>query len=945
MADFTDLIAQMMRIAKRDVRFFAQAVRQITGHNLRYRQIWHSLQHGKWTGNELDAFSKQAQAFKEAHDTHMAIAAALAIYPTEVPEFMSGVRQKIQFSVSDKEILAAIQGLAEPGRTERNILAALEVGRIARKLGVENAEVDQLASTLSERLGVPVTNYRVLNAIDAATSTPTVETVIEDIESDAKLILSIADDLDETPEDASLFVDHLQERYPWATKVHILQAIRHLEVTDRRVNSIHESVEVLFIARKAEIEYAEARTLAAEISEQTGFAVTNALLIKTLSQPEFEINENVIERLFMLGLVAQARRESWQAARLFVQAIMSEIQPVRYHQLERAFAALSFPYTVAEFVAQLESDQAMQHLDVSLADLTKRVADLIGSDIPAERVFRVVQSLGEGATSETVLAHFEEEFASILMIASEMEIPPAAVRETLHKIAVAFEHTITEGAVIRSLQQIDNRPKTIPQVVDELYLQRIVGEMNIPLPRARSLVARLQQVVDHRLTSKSILQKITEMERANRDVETLEVMLQLCNALKLRIPEVHPLLDSLQKETNQFLSATKLWTILKHIDPVHHHHEGIAAYLLIANRLKAGNTKAATVNKAVAWLGENKAAVNRFWSLLEQFRRGQKITESDLAYIFKIAIWPASSVAIMSPNLSRKEQWIHQGIVDSLVSNAFPEGSFFQRWLNPNRSQNEQNRQVVSLKAYGRQCWRTIRSDERRYQVPSNGRAEIIVDEKLRSLIGLHSLQFVQERISAPGLFIRFKLREPAAVGLVCISETGTVEGFQELSNNQWFQALIEAVAFGYYRDLVISGESEYRENDGVIRSRRGGGGKSVARAKKPHRTLPSPRTHKRASQGFYRLEDWYESQEIMRHWVRGHVREVGPHFEASPEKQREAKRAGVRLKPGQTWVVEHERGNPQDHMIVKLDGEDLIEHTVFAPPVRATTELKQILM
>jgi hypothetical protein len=424
MADFTDLIAQRMRIAKQDVRFFAQAVRQITGHNLRYRQIWRSLQHNKWTGRELDAFSKQAQILKEANDTALAIADALTIYPREVPDFMSGVRQKIQFSVSDKEILAAIQGLAEPDRTERNILCcAGSWSSLLRKLGVEKTEVDQLTSTLSERLGVPVTNSQVLNAIDAANSTPTVETVIEDIESDAKLILSIADELDETPEDASLFVDHLQERYPWATKVHILQAIRHLEVTDRRVNSIHESVEVLFIARKAEIEYAEARTLAAEISEQTGFAVTNALLIKTLSQPEFEINENVIERLFMLGLVAQARRESWQAARLFVQAIMSEIQPVRYHQLERAFAALSFPYTVAEVVAQLESDQAMQHLDVSLADLTKRVADLIGSDIPAERVFRVVQSLGEGATSETVLAHFEEEFASILMIASEMEIP------------------------------------------------------------------------------------------------------------------------------------------------------------------------------------------------------------------------------------------------------------------------------------------------------------------------------------------------------------------------------------------------------------------------------------------------------------------------------------------------------------------------------------------
>jgi hypothetical protein len=823
----------------------------------------------------------------------------------------------------------------------QQIQAALEVVIIARRLKIGRATASLLSNELSQRWERSITNQDILKVIHTLGRASANEAVLAEIEKDSKLILAIAKELDELPEDASLFADHLQQKYRWATYTDILQAITYLDSAERKVYAIQESLELVLIAKKLGIERSQVQAMADEITKTTGLAITNQMLVVHVWQMAPVKQHPITDQIFIACTVAQEKNMSLNAAANFTQTFLKQIQaPLSYQQFWQAFSAVNFSLSPADIKAQLVYESIEQQLQISLSELAIKVEEVVGSAIPLERIVEVVQALGSDATTEAVLARYKEEFASVIFIAQEMDIPSSDVRDALHRISQIYGSRVSDEDVIQILKRFDGWPKTISQVVDELFADQIVNVMNMPLPWAKGLAAKLTQITEQPVSNKKVVKTLKAMKEPLHNTESLLAMLLVTKTLGVGVETVLRLLDKIEEGIGKAFSITDFGRILSNIAVVHRNSDDIVSYVLIDQYLGESNEKSAAINDIVAQLKENKTAATRFWPLLKQYTADNQITERDLDYLFKIATWSAYPVQIMSPKIAEQEYWMTQDVLDSLLKETSPEGSLFQG-RERRGQQNQREAQVKLLDNYSNQCWRIIRSDQRRYQVPSRGRAEIMSSERLKSLINLHSVRFVQEGVSAPGVFIQLVFSEPDAIGLLRLTRDSSIEGFHKLSENSWLQALIIAIALAYYRDLVIPGKIYYPKERNQSHNRKGS---PVSSHSPTRRQIPSRQTIKRHSKKLYPLEDWYESQEILRHWVRGHTRWIGPHFEASAEKYRQAELAGVRLRAGETWVIEHERGNPQDQMKVKLDGEDLVEHTYFAPPIHASEELDQIL-
>ena len=258
---------------------------------------------------------------------------------------------------------------------------------------------------------------------------------------------------------------------------------------------------------------------------------------------------------------------------------------------------------------------------------------------------------------------------------------------------------------------------------------------------------------------------------------------------------------------------------------------------------------------------------------------------------------------------------------------------------------------INTLKDFSRQCWREINNEKRRYQVPSKGRAEIMVSDRLKNLIDLNLVRFIQEGIAPPGVFLEFEFSEPSIVDTVIVKNDGSIEGFHEsVGVDDSFRIIIEAVALAYYRDLVTPGKVSYYERDsGGPRTKR-----SLNSLSPKPRELPRPQhvplhiknTPRLKGRQSYHLYAWHEAQERARHGVVGHIRWIGRSFIASPRKQRQAwEVASIKLRPGYTWVIEHERGEPGSSGLRLSPDGCLMEITLFLPPERASVELDKLLL
>jgi hypothetical protein len=298
----------------------------------------------------------------------------------------------------------------------------------------------------------------------------------------------------------------------------------------------------------------------------------------------------------------------------------------------------------------------------------------------------------------------------------------------------------------------------------------------------------------------------------------------------------------------------------------------------------------------------------------------QITTRGDLDYLMEIA----RSLAILGLDIGKDHIWLRESNIEFIVQPF----SFRRGVLN-----------VYDLMHFCAVCWRDICSEKRHYQVPSQGRAEIVASAELYELITLDSVRFVREGVKAPGVYIQFKFTPPfAAIGIVKIQPDGTIVGFHKFINDAVFQGLIEAIALSYYRDLVVP-RIEYFSQEKLTHAP-----SKTRTSKKQSRPKPLPRKRVIASiTAKHSLAEWHEAQHRIRHPVVGHTRWIKHNYRANGEKRKEAEAAGVKLLPGFTWVREHKRGKQANDGLV-LEGEDLATHTIFLPPSRASEELAELL-
>lgn len=253
------------------------------------------------------------------------------------------------------------------------------------------------------------------------------------------------------------------------------------------------------------------------------------------------------------------------------------------------------------------------------------------------------------------------------------------------------------------------------------------------------------------------------------------------------------------------------------------------------------------------------------------------------------------------------------------------------------------------IKQFNHQCWNEIVSEERRYQVPSKGRAVIITSDFLFELLYLKSVRFVQEKVNSPGVFakLEFLFDEKYIIQEVKINSSGVITGFHSKVTQIGIEEIIDAIVLSYYRDLVLPGS--------VYEAGLSNGKQRQAKAKKE----PSPRVLPRSqskttkpSDSQQRLQEdcdfleWHQVQERTQHYVTGFRRWVREGFMASWDKRKQADEAGVKLPPGYTWVNEFTRGSKiSDEVKLRFDKDgNLTEETLFSPPSRATVDLRRLL-
>ncbi|MBI1880946.1 MAG: hypothetical protein HYR94_22430 [Chloroflexi bacterium] len=222
----------------------------------------------------------------------------------------------------------------------------------------------------------------------------------------------------------------------------------------------------------------------------------------------------------------------------------------------------------------------------------------------------------------------------------------------------------------------------------------------------------------------------------------------------------------------------------------------------------------------------------------------------------------------------------------------------------------------------------------------------------MKHLIDLNSVQFIQEGIAPPGIFVKFEFGEQPIVDTVKVKQDGDTEGFHKsVATNQSFLTLIEAITLAYYRDLVTPGKIYYYQPG--RRDPRPGPYRPPNPKPPNPRELPRPQNiplhvknnPRLKDRAFHQLHTWHEARERARHLVVGHIRWSGEGFIANPEKQQQASQhLGKKLPPGYTFVIEHDRGGlGSGGLRLSSDGY-LMERTLFLPPERASADLDKLL-
>jgi len=897
-------------------------------------------------------------------DIRKQLAEELDIPPEQIDQVVTAVHKQLKHSLPDASLLDVVQRNPQSRalfkQIQQNLFAAelvgvgeerpftpaptpepatdqniqvLEIDLLVAKLNFPEQQVRHLPDDIKDRLGLTITYNDILQFLDVATPPVTVEDIRNYFYREWKSAYDLARIMSLSDDEAWRFMVQIREQVSWSVPhAQLIKTVHGLPHQHRSPDTIARSLDLQFIARHLHLTLSEASALLTHIQQEAAEFVSNRQIINAIPFLDRQMAEPYERQFITLWEIADTLSLSMEQADEFVRRVKAKASPgATYQEILEAFNELSTQnLSETAVLDQLVVRQAARQTGMT-ADEFRQLPQTISEEIDAAvtqyDLIRTIHELGTGANIASIKAHYWKKQYPIPQIAVALQVPAATARSRLAQIMRDIHFPINNDEILRTVQSLPIAERTNKNIVSQIYARQVAVELHQEPQQAQELQREIMNKTGQEFSGWEIDAAWKLLPPANKTVSDLIGLLQAQSSWHKNPQETFAQIQQIRERTAEAVPLAEFLAELQKIPAPLQNDNGILNYFNLRYVLPNEKPKRKTLIRLATDITQLPQE-GRFWKFVGQCPTPDNLTVREVDHLLQLVAWDIPNV--LEPDKWQKERWVTSSYLIDIL------GEEHSNSLLP--LSTERQERVTSLKTYAKRCWATICSQERQYQVPSRGKAEIIVPPSVTALINLHSIRFVQEHMQAPGLFVQFKFDNPSLIGVIRIDPSGVISGFHQLVDASWLTSLVESVALSHYRDLVVP--QRLMATSLRVPGRRRNGRQANSEAN--HRTnKPFPMQRRTRKQ--YSLADWYESQEIARHMVRGHTRWISQGFVASDEKHFQAKKAGVSLPIGFTWVIEHERGNPQPTKI-PLIGEDLSKHTVFTSPPQAEAELARIL-
>lgn len=846
----------------------------------------------------------------------------------EAEKLKNSVNQQLPFPVNDSDLLhiASLQGAED--FTEKQILELLKIYWIGQKLQISLEDAQKIPAQIQVRIGRIVTHDDLLNGLELGYLPHNVSGIYEFFDGEWNATQELAGFAGITGEEAWQIICKTRDTGSQSVpREETFSIIRKISERNRKPEVIEEIIDYQFIAQHFHYSLKEVDNLIKKFEKElnipkpdTRKQIVEAVPYVPLSniEPPYEI----LKTLFLISGTCQ--KNLGEAHQFIEEAKTKAKRNVLYSEITDAFNELSITsISIDSLVEKLYERELAYKLELPAPDVAKFlgfVSKEVGILITPEMVLNI--EFPEELNTKDISEYFWQLQYPIPQIALILQISAKDVPATLKKVRERFRRSLKDEDVLHALQKLPQPYQNVPGLIEQLFLQWIASELQL---METEVIDFGEATCKKQFSYEKIALALEDLPATNRTLPDIYNLLITSVHWQKNSKNTMDIIQSALVTSEGETSLTHFWPFLQQLDPMLQNQADLTTFLNVYHWLKNDSIDPQAMNRVTIDL-LTRGNQKRFRQYFAATCTPDKLNVKDFEHFLWLMKNPSTALNLLAPREQMNERWITHAYLQSI--------------LNPPRGEEDKAHQNQKRKliAYKAECWKQIVSEEREYEIPSNGRAEITVPHFLADKFQLFSVRFVQEKINAPGLYVQFKFQEGQVLGVVQILPNGHIEGFHKLVNNSWFEALVEAIALSHYHDFVVPVQ-EYSQYTP----------KSYNPIRDPKRTsdrnyAPKSFPAKRIRVSRYSFRDWYESQEIARHHVRGHTRWVGTHFIADGEKQRQAKQAGVKLPRGYTWVVEHERGNINRYSKIQLNGEDLIQDTIFLPPPIASHNLERIL-
>lgn len=861
------------------------------------------------------------------------LAKMLAMPLPEATALYDQVTEQVKVPFADTDLLAAATPLSTTEPTADPLVEALEIRLLSFKLNLPEEQVRQLPNDIMDHFRLPATYNDILQFLEIATPPVSVQDIRNYFYREWKSAYSLVPILHISDGDAWRFMVQIHELVSWSVPhEQLIQTVHDLPRQQRTPAEIALTLDIQHIAQRLNLTLPEASRLLTVIRQTLSDSISNRQIISAIPFFDLHTSEPYEKQFETLWEIATAREQPMEQAGQFFLEVKEKSSPaIMYEDILNAFYELSIQnISVASVLSQLVSQQMAHRLgmtDDEFVQFPETISDEIGATVTESDINQAVQKLGGNTSAKSVRDYFWEKQYPIPQMAAVLNIRASEVRVRLRQIRQEVHTEIDDDEILAATTSLTAKNRMNAAIVNQIYARQTAAQLLANPQEADNLLAEIRRRTGLDISGKEMAAALEALPSGNKTITDLIGLLQAGAAWKKSFPETISFAQEILSRLREPMPLIELWPLLQELSPALQNEIGIIIYFNLQSLLRRDAPDTTTLIRLAIEIAQHPNE-GRFWDYVNMCESPDHLTVRDCEYFLQLLNW--SILYNLAPTTSRREYWA------TFISL----GSLFEKKLSLKKSTSGSiyRQQLSALKRYSQSCWTVICSQEREYQVPSHGRAEIIAPTAVASLLDLHSVRFVQEGVKAPGLFIRFEFEDPSLIGIFRIDPSGNMSGFHQMVDDAWFQALIEAVALSHYRDLVVPNHLQLPLRSPNTRRPTHNPTRSPgSRAARPFPT-------QRPKQKRYSLAEWYVAQEIARHSVRGHTRWISRDFVASEEKHYQAKKAGVILPDGFTWVIEHERGNPQLSRIF-LNGEDLAEHTIFTPPPKAGSELAKILL